>query len=476
MEHAADGPGAGASGGQGFEHVDGHHHDFNHDYVAGHGAHTMRPCFLGATPQEQYGEHAVVLVRDMGVAGNALMDGDGHVLSLASDMGQHMPGTSGHTDGKGGGNKRPQDLCLRDVNNANLLVAHVRGLKDRGPGYYGKYFLDAIAEDKARPHSRAKKTWLEALRQGFAQFMAEDKTVGLKLISDRPGYKGEDHSNLDGILPWDAFSDLGSSEGPDGYLPGLRGKTDRYIHVFAIPTWVREEGVLTPVVSPYTGVTLSVRMTVWHYYHYSGLNDVEIKIEVIVNSNYVYNSRKKKYTVYKTATRAIRVKALKLIKALYAWLTNPSERADPRARRAYIEYLKRQPGVMSPGKHAEGIRRGTPEEEAAIAAEAINKVKTEDRDTENQVVSGSGLPAAPAGGGFDDDGTTAVEPLGGGGAVVAGPPALPGPVDLPADKAAFLPGDKRVIGDTPLPAMADRSSAANTRANFIIPASLFADL
>jgi hypothetical protein len=236
---------------------------------------------------------------------------------------------------------------------------------------------------------------------------------------------------LDGILPWNAWGDPRSTVGPDGYLDLLDGKTDKIIHIFAIPKWAKVNGVWKLVVSPDEVVVMPVRETVWHG---AQTRDAEVKLEVIVQSNYVWDPfQNGLYTFYGRRTKAIEVKALELAQGMFEALTAEGELADPCYRIRYAEHVSQLPHRKGrkdvDPRHPTGVTVGTEADQAELDQEAINRDRRQDRDSENQVAGQTQAPAVSD----PDDGTTMNGPEGSPGAVVVGPPVIPpGPTPAPA--------------------------------------------
>jgi len=433
MSHGADGGphGGGAGFDHGFDHSSGSmhglgqhldHHGFDRGFEHGLLSHTalggsaMFAALHGSSSaQAHYGNHTVVLAFGMG-----LISG-GHVISLINNGHAVNYGHAYRSDGPGGGGsyrdkvqryrrqvveafratkQNPRDLRIGDIKGARLLLAHALGLKDHGSGYYGP-LLDRVA-----------------------------KRVGAMRIDSRPNLKGMDENGLDGILPWNAWGDPRSTVGPDSFLTQLNGKTDRIIHIFAIPKRMKVNGKWKLAVSPDEVVTMPVRLTIWHN---AETRDVEVKVEVIVQSCYVWDPfQNGQYTFYGSRTVAIEVMALELIKELFAELTAEGELADPSYRIRYAELVNRLPhmkgrvGVDNQG-HPIGVNVGTAADQAELDQEAIDRDRREDRDSENQVAGQTQAPAVSD----PDDGTTMNGPEGSPVAVVVGPPVIP-PAPTPA--------------------------------------------
>jgi hypothetical protein len=414
MSHGADGAAShGPSGGASFDHGGGHSgsgmhslgHGINHSSLhgagagfglgSGHAGHAGSAMFAAVHGSSQasahYGTHAMVMVWGMGMLSG------GHVINLINSSGPSVHDGGGHVDGPGANKQSPKDLRLKDVKGARLLVGHALGLKDHGSGFYGD-LLDIIA-----------------------------KKLGLMRIDSRPNLKGEDSLGLDGIMPWNAWGDSKSKVGPDGYEPLLRGFTDKIIHVFAIPTWSSKKRAMH--VSPDEVVTVSVRLTVWHY---AQTQDVEVKIEVIVNSTYVFDPfQNGRYTFYGKRTDRMEAAALSLTQELFASLTAPSERADHGPRERYVEKVNRfpdrkgRPHVVKT-THQDGVSVGDEAERAELEAEELGGIRRQDRDSENQVagttVATTSIPTVTS-----DDDSDLTSANGTPGAVVIGPPVPPAP-------------------------------------------------
>jgi hypothetical protein len=343
-----------------------------------------------------YGAHSVAMV----FGGLAF---GGHVINTVSDFAPANHGAAAHVDGPGANRQSPRDLRIKDIKGARLLVAHAVGLVDHGSGYY-----DALLDIKA-------------------------KTVGLMRIDSRPNLKGEDSLNLDGIMPWNAWGNPMSTTGPDGYEPLLKGTTDKIIHVFAIPTWSGKKKAMH--VSPDETITLTVRMTVWHY---DQTADAEVKIEFIVNSPYVFDRfQSGRYTTYGKRTERLEEADLKLAKELFAALTAPSEHADPVLREKYVRQVNQMPNhkgrkPVNRNTHPDGVQVGSEAEREELETEEIGEIRKEDRDSENQVAGGiaGGVVATPGTVTSDDD-SDLTGPNGNPGAVVFGQPTPPTPTPAP---------------------------------------------
>lgn len=411
MSHGADGAAShGASGGASFDHGGGHAehgmHSLGHGLhnstssfglSAGHAGHAGSAMYAAvhgsAHAVSHYGAHSMVMVWGMG-----LLSG-GHVVNLINSSGPTHNDGAGHIDGPGANRLTPKDLRVKDIKGARLLVGHALGLKDHGSGFYDRS-LDLVA-----------------------------KRLGLMRIDSRPNLKGEDSLALDGILPWNAWGDLRSTIGPDGYEPLLTGYTDKIIHVFAIPT--RNPKTKQMWVSPDETVTVSVRLTVWHY---AQTRDVEVKVETIVNSPYVFDRlQNNRYTEYGRRTTALVAKALELTQDFCGALTAPSERADHGPRERYVQELNRlpdrkgRPPVARP-THADGVYVGDDAERAELEREELHDIEREDRITENEVASTiTNVPPVIT----SDDDSDLTGPNGTPGAVVIGPPVPPAPPTPP---------------------------------------------
>ncbi len=380
-------------------HADGNHGDHAGGFVDHHGpSHNAMSAAIhasGHSYSDHYGFGAVVF-SSHGVIGG------GHVINTVSNAGAHY-GTAGHVDGPGANQLNPNKLRIQDVKGARLLVAHATLLDDRGCGYWAEV-LDTVAT-----------------------------RIGLKRIDSRPDKKGEDNPGLDGILPWNAWGDPNSTVRPDGWLPLLRALTDRHIHIFAIPVRGRDAGGARAwVVPPGERITVTARITAWHY---AETRDAEVKIEVFVNTGYVYDPFQGGYTFFGRRSDAIEVKALELIKALFTEITADDQKADPKRRQQHVARLATLPHLKGRNqlpKHETGVHVGTSDEVAELDAEEVADMKATDRRIENTVAGGAaGTTPAPAGGGLDDDGDSLIEPLGNPAAVVAAPSAAIDP--LPAE-------------------------------------------
>jgi hypothetical protein len=393
MSHGADG------------HGGGHGHV---DLYGSHGGHS---------PSEHYGAHALVFF-----GGHGYMGSGGHVINTVSTAGAHY-GTASHVDGIGSNQLDPKNVKLSDAQGVRLLVAHGLGLVDRGVGYYG-HLLDQVA-----------------------------RQVGLMRIDSRPGIKGEDSLGLDGILPWNTWGDMKSTEGPNGWLPGLTGMTDKIIHAYAIPHMGTLNGRRQLHVSPDEKVFILARMTVWHY---AQTRDVEVKIEFIINHGYVYDRWHELYSFNGTRTNALEVKAFAFVKEGFARLTAKDDLANPATRKAYLEKVRKLPGWQNVGYepgHEVGIHAGSAAEGAEVQAEDMRDIKQEDRTIENTVAagaSGTTTPPAPTPAeGFDDgenpDGDSMDGPIAVPDQVVA---ASPTPAATPP---AAVPAPTAVIGTFNIP-------------------------
>lgn len=404
MSHGTDGHGGG-------------HGDF-HGGHSGHGGLAMYAAMHGGhSAHEHYGSHALVFF-----GGHGYLSGGGHVINTVSNAGAHY-GTTGHVDGIGSNQLSPKNVKMGDTKGIRLLVAHTVGLVDRGSGAYGQ-MLDLAA-----------------------------KSCGLMRIDSRPNIKGEDSLSLDNILPWNAWGDPKSTEGPDYWLPGISGMTDKIIHAYAIPHMGKLNGRRQLHVSPDEKVFILARMTVWHY---AQTRDAEVKIEFIINHGYVYDRWHEYYTFNGRRTAAIEVKALDLVKASFAKLTAESEQADPSWRQAYLDKVRKLPGWQNVGYeqgHLVGVHVGSRAERNEILNEDMGAIKQEDRTIENTVAAGSGgtttTPPAPTPAeGFDDG----VNPDG---------DSMDGPVAVPSLVVAASPSPE-VTNTTP----------ASTTGTFVIPAGL----
>jgi hypothetical protein len=414
MSHGADGNAShgGSAHGPGNHsmHSLGREHGFNSGHSAfglgGHHAGSAMHAALNSSSHAagMYGSHSIAMVYGTGMLAS------GHVINTVSTSGPVNHDGGGHVDGPGANRQSPKDLRIKDIKGANLLVAHAVGLVDHGSGFYGD-LLDSIA-----------------------------KGAGLMRIDSRPNLKGEDSLNLDGIMPWNAWGNPMSKTGPDGYEPLLRGTTDKIIHIFAIPTMDRKKKVMH--VSPDETITVTVRMTVWHY---AQTADAEVKIEFIVNSPYVFDKLQSgRYTTYGKRTERLEVVVLKLAKELFASLTAPSEHADPAPRAKYVRSVNRfpdrkgRPQVVT-NTHPDGVHVGTEAEREEVESEEVAEIKKEDRDSENQVAGATvpGVATTPTVTSDDDSDLTG--PNGTAGAVVWGPPTPPTPTPAPAPAPTPVP-------------------------------------
>ena len=391
MSHGIDGghsSGAphGVGGHEGGTHSGGLHSDL-HGSVSHSAMHAAMHSISSA--QGHYGNHSVVFASGLGILSG------GHVINTVSGAGAHY-GTAMHIDGPGANRQNPKDLRIEDIKGARLLVAHALGIRDRGCGDIA-YLLDDIAY-----------------------------RIGLKRIDNRPNLKGEDNQGLDGIMGWNAWGN--QQVKPDGWLPLIHGLTDRHIHIFAIPTWGKVNGEKKLIVRPDEVVTLTVRITHWHYRE---TRDAEVKIEAIVNSQYVSDPFQGGYTFYGRRTSAIEVKSLELLQKLFAEITSEGEKADPKYR---VEFLKRvnslphrkgRNRIVPDDEHETGVYEGSAADAKEVQDEDVASIKNSDRDSENQVAGGAANPppATPTAGGFDDDGLIDAEASPA--AVVVGPAATP---------------------------------------------------